>query len=160
MKQKTLSILLKIIIIGAVLCCVVVYAFVIPSLGKDLAMEGDGEFAYMYLPWYLFILGTAIPLAAAAVVAWIIASNIGRDRSFCMANAKLLAVFAILAAVDTAYFFIGNVIFVFLNMSHPGVVLFSLFICFAGIAITVASAALSHYARKAALLKEQADLTI
>ena len=45
-------------------------------------------------------------------------------------------------------------------MSHPGVLLLSLLIVFAGIAVTVASAALSHLVYKAASLQEQSDLTI
>jgi hypothetical protein len=45
-------------------------------------------------------------------------------------------------------------------MSHPGVTLLSLLIVFAGIAIAVAAAALSHLVHKAAALQEQSDLTI
>lgn len=157
MKQKTLSFALKALIIGVAICCAVVYAAILPALGHDLAVD---EFASWYLPWYLFLLGTALPVAAALVLSWIIASNIGRDRSFCMQNAKLLAVMSILAAADTAYFFIGNVVFMLLNMTHGGVILLSLFICMVGVGAAVVLAALSHYARKAAELKEQTDLTI
>ena len=58
------------------------------------------------------------------------------------------------------FFFVGNVILLFANMSHPGVALFSLLIVFSGVAVAVAAAALSHLVQKAAVLQEQSDLTI
>ena len=48
----------------------------------------------------------------------------------------------------------------FLNMNHPGIVIMSLLIVFAGTAIAVAAAALSRLVKKAAALQEQSDLTI
>lgn len=45
-------------------------------------------------------------------------------------------------------------------MSHPGVALFSLLVVFAGVAVAVASAVLSHLVQKAAVLQEQSDFTI
>ena len=106
MEQKKFSVLLKVIITGAVICCVLVYALIVPAVGHSLVEAGGEEFAPYYLPWYLFVLGTALPIAAAAVLAWLIAGNIGRDRSFSRENAKYLSVIAILAAADAAYFFI------------------------------------------------------
>ena len=160
MKQKTLAAMLMAIIIGVAICAAVVYVFLVPEFGMSLANAGDGEFMYMYAPWYWFIMGTALPVAAALVLAFIISVNISRDRSFCMENARLLAAISILALVDGAYFFTGNVVFMLLNMNHPGVFIISMLVCFACVAVCAAAAALSHYARKAAELKEQTDLTI
>ena len=47
-----------------------------------------------------------------------------------------------------------------LNMSHPGMTLMSMLIAFFGVAVSIASAALSHLIVKAADLQEQSDLTI
>ena len=161
MSQKTFSTLLKIIIIGAALCVVFVYAVVIPELGLPLAEAGDGEFAYLYTPWLVVIELTALPIAAALVLAWLIAVNIGHDKSFCMQNSRLLAVIAILAIADAAYFFTAVVVLTLVyKATHPGVIIFTLLVCFVGAAIAVAAAALSHYAKKGAELQEQSDLTI
>ena len=160
MKQKTLALLLKLVIIGVAVCAAAVYAFIVPEMGRSLAEMDGGEFAHLYTPWIILISLTAVPVAAALVCAFIIAVNIGRDKSFCLQNAKLLAVISVLAAVDTAFFFTANLVMLFLNASHPGIVIVSLFICFAGVAVTVAAAALSHYARKAAELQSDSDLTI
>ena len=86
--------------------------------------------------------------------------NIGKDRSFSMDNARLLQRISRLAAGDAVFFFLGNVLLLLLNMSHPGVVLAALVIVFVGVAVAVAAAVLSYLVQKAAALQEQSDLTI
>lgn len=159
MKQSTLARWLRVILVGVLICGLTVYFFIVPSMGQDLVISAP-EFESWYMPWLLFISGTSLPCAAGFVFAWLITVNIGRDRSFSAENSRYLKYIAILAAVDAAYFFVGNVIFLSLNMSHPGVVLLSLMIVFAATAVAVAAAALSHLVYKAALLQEESDLTI
>lgn len=159
MTQKSIARWLKALIIGISLCGLVIYALVIPSIGQAIA-GANPEFAYCYLPWLIFISVTALPCYAALVLAWKIASNIGRDRSFTMENAKWLKYIAALAAADAMYFFVGNVTLLLLSMSHAGIALLSLIIVFAGIAIAIAFAALAYLVKKAAALQEQSDLTI
>ena len=40
MEQKKFSVLLKVIITGAVICCVLVYALIVPEVGKSLVKAG------------------------------------------------------------------------------------------------------------------------
>ena len=161
MKQKTLARLLKAAIIAVALCLGLIYCWIIPEIcGRPLAEAGDGEFAYMFVPWIVVVSVTALPLAASLVLAWIVSDNIGKDRSFCMQNAKLLAVIAILIAADVVYFFIANVVLFFLSMNHPGLFLLSTLVCVVGTVVAVAAAVVSHFIRKAAVLQEQSDLTI
>ncbi|MFR8207704.1 DUF2975 domain-containing protein [Hominenteromicrobium sp.] len=75
-------------------------------------------------------------------------------------NASLLKSISILSALDAGFFFVGNIVLLLLNMSHPGVVLASFVVVFVGVAVAVASAALSHLVKKAAALQEQSDWTI
>ena len=159
MKQKTLSRWLKAAMIGVALCGAVIYLLVIPEFGRSIA-DDNPEFAYCYWPWLIFLWCTALPCLAALIFGWRIAKNIGNDRSFCMENARALKWIADLAAGDAAFFFVGNVVFLFLNMNHPGIVLLSLLVVFAGVAVAVAAAVLSHLVGKAAVLQEQSDLTI
>ena len=65
-----------------------------------------------------------------------------------------------LAAGDSIFFFVMNIIYMFLGMNHPGIVLASLIVTFIGVAVTVAAAALSHLVIKASKLQEDSDLTI
>lgn len=160
MDQKKLSVLLKAVIIGITLCALLVYAVIIPAYGKVLVVQGGPGYEKYYTPWLVVFWITALPVLAGMALAWIIASNIGKGNSFCMQNAKLFKVIAILAACDAGYFFIASVVMWLLGMNHPGYVLLSLLPCFAGAAICIICAALSHYTYKAALLQEQNDLTI
>ena len=159
MEQKALSKWLKLVLLGLGICGLAVYFLIIPSYGVSLRSEYP-EFSNRFWPWLVFLWISGIPCYAALVLGWRIAVNIGRDASFCMENARLLRSVSLLAALDAAYFFLGNLVLLFLNMSHPGVVLLSLLVVFAGAAVAVAAAALSHLVRKAALLQEENDLTI
>ena len=160
MNQVSLSRWLKFIIFGLGICGLIVYALVVPMLGQNLVVFDNGRYAYCYWPWLAFIWATGIPCYIALALAWKIAGNIGADKSFLMLNAKLLKWISILAVGDAAYFFIGNVVLWLLNMNHPGIVLFSLIVVFAGVAVAVTSAVLSHLVEKAAALQEQSDWTI
>ncbi len=159
MEQKSLARLLKGFLIGLGIVGIIVYGMIIPMEGQLIAAQNP-EFAYCYTPWLIFLWLTAVPCYAVLVIGWQIAGKIGEDRSFCYENAKWLKWISWLAFGDSIFFFVGNVVFLFLNMNHPGIVLFSLLVDFVGAAIGVASAALSHLVNKAAEMQEQNDLTI
>lgn len=159
MEQKTLARWLKAILIGVGICALAVYLAVIPMYGVSLRTEYP-EFSDRFWPWLIFLWVTAVPVFAALVLGWRIASGIGADRSFTERNAKYLKWISWLAAGDAAFFFLGNLVLLFANMSHPGVTLLSLLVVFVGIAAAVAAAALSRLVKKAAALQEQSDLTI
>jgi len=160
MKQIALSKWLKFIIVGVGICGLIVYGIVIPMLGQTLATYLNGEFDYCYWPWLWFIWATGVPCYLVLIFAWKIACNIGMDQSFTAANAKYLKWISILATTDAAFFFVGNIVYLFLNLNHPGIVLFSLLVVFAGVAVAIAAAALSHLVLKAEVLQEQSDWTI
>ncbi len=160
MKQKTLSIWLKFIILGCAFCGLMVYAIGIPTLGQSIAALDNHAYTDYYLPWLIFIWLTAIPCYLVLLFAWNIARNIGKDRSFCMENAVALKRISTLAVIDSVFFFLGNIVMLLLNMNHPSIVLFSLLIVFVGIAIGVTATALSHLVEKATDLQEQSDWTI
>ncbi len=159
MGQKSLSNWLKLVIVGTAICGVIVYAIVFPAYGADLVSRYP-EFSDRYWPWLVFLWVTGVPCYAALAIGWRIAERIGRDQSFTSENARGLKWVSWLAAGDAAAFFLGNVILLLLNMSHPGVLLLSLMVAFAGVAVAVAAAALSHLVEKAVGLQEQSDLTI
>ena len=159
MEQKTLSKWLKGILIGVAVCGLVIYALVIPVYGMDLKTQYP-EFSNRFWPWMIFLWISGVPCYAVLVFAWRIAANIGKDQSFSVGNAKLLKWISGLSAADAGFFFSGNIVLLLFDMSHPSVVLASLFVTFAGVAIAVTSAVLSHLVKKAADLQEQSDWTI
>jgi hypothetical protein len=159
MNQLKLSKWLKAIIIGAGICGTVIYFYVFPFWGKDI-VASNPECSFCYWIWLLFLWITSIPCYATLVCSWKIADEIGKDNSFCRKNANLLKLISIFAASDSAFFFTGNIILLLLNMNHPGIVLLAFVVVFAGIAITVTAASLSHLVYKAAQIREENELTI
>ena len=159
MEVKALGKWLKIVLFGIGVCGVFIYLIVFPSLGDSFAYENP-EFAYCFWPWLVFLWISGIPCYIFLALGWKIATNIGKDNSFSKENAKYFKWGAWLAAGDTAYFFIGNIVLLLLNMSHPGITLASMVVSFIGISIAVCAAVLSHLVQKASELKEENDLTI
>jgi hypothetical protein len=159
MDQKKLSRWLKAVVLGVALCGAVVYVWILPAWGRGIAARNP-EFAYCLWPWLLFLWGSALPCVWALVEAWAIFTRIGCDDSFCVQNARALKRVSFLAFADTAYFFAGQLVFLLLGMNHPGIFLLSLMIVFAGIAVTIVAAALSHLVFRAAQMREENDLTI
>ena len=155
MRQKTLARWLKFVIVGVGVCGLVIYLLVVPMLGRTVAAAEEGLFEHLYWPWLVLIWVTGLPCYAALAFGWSIASNIGQDRSFSVENARLLKWISGLAAGDAAFFFLGNVIYLLLGWSHPGVTLLCLVVVFLGVAVSVTAAALSHLVMKTALKKEE-----
>lgn len=159
MSQKNLSKWLKGIIAGMAVCGAIIYLYLIPVWGRDL-VEANPEFSNCYIPWLAVLLISAIPCYWGLYFGWKIVAEIGKDNSFSRENASYLKNISMLAALDSVYFFGANLVLMLLGMNHPGIFLLSLFVVFAGIAVTVAAAALSHLVKKAADMKEENELTI
>ena len=159
MKQDSLAKWLKGIIIGIGICGLLICLVILPMLAKDILYAGSGMEHY-YRPWMIFLWISAIPCYVVLLYGWKVASNIGRDNSFCEDNAVYLKRISYMAVIDSIYFFVGNIVLYFMNLSHPSVFMGSLFVIFAGVSVAVAAAALSHLVMKAAALQEQSDLTI
>ncbi|MCI8485397.1 MAG: DUF2975 domain-containing protein [Lachnospiraceae bacterium] len=159
MTQESLSKWLKGVIIGIAVCGGMIYGYLIPMFGKEIA-QANPEFAHCYLPWLVVIWLTAIPCYLVLYFGWKITAEISRDHSFSMENSRYLKYISILALLDSGYFFLANLILLLLNMNHPGIFLASLFVEFAGVTVAVAAAALSHLVQKAAEIQNENELTI
>ena len=159
MKQKSLSNWLKAIIIGMGIVGLVFYGLVVPALGNDLVSHYP-EYNDAYYLWVVFLWLTAIPCYIVLYLAWKISANIGKDNSFSKENAVCMKYISMLAAGDSIFFFIGNIVYLVIGFNHPSIVLAALVIVFIGVSIAVAAAVLSHLILKAAQLKEENDLTI
>ncbi len=156
MGQKTLSNWLKLIVGGLAIGGLIVYFVAVPKIGRDIAIENP-EFAYCFLPWIIFLWITALPYYYGLLYGWSIACEIGCDRSFTQKNANSLKKIMGAAILDTSIFFIGNVIFLCLDMNHISIILVSLLVCFIGTAIAVIAGALSHIVAKAAARKKEEE---
>ena len=159
LEQKTLSRLLKVTVWIILLLGIGIYAVFLPLEGRAFA-EMYPEFAVWYWPWLLFLLGTALPVLAALFLLYRISVNIGRNQSFTRRNATYMKWISFLAFIDVVYFVLGNVIFIWLNAYHSALLFVALFLVLLGLAIGIATAAVSHLILKAARLQEENDLTV
>lgn len=159
MKQKELSVWLIAIDLLFAACCAILAYPIAPELWKEVA-GAYPEFGPLYPVCLGFTEVTAIPVFASAYLAWRIFADIGRDNSFCEANALRLRAISRLALADTGAYIAGALVLFFRNLLHPGLRAAAFAVIFAGLCITVVCAALSHLTRKAAQLKRDSDLTI
>lgn len=159
MKAKTLSKWMKMGIVLIAICGLFIYLLVIPGLAGEM-IDHYPEFTGWFWPWLGFIWITGIPCYTALGLGWRIARRISHDQSFTRENAKDLKKVSYLALIDSLFFFIGNIVLLLMGMNPLGMVLCSLMIVFAGIAVTLMSAVLSDLIGRAAALQEQSDLTI
>ena len=161
MSQKNLSRWLKAILAGMAVCGAVLYGYALPAVGVGIMNRYPGEdLLAAFWSWMIVLWLSAVPCYIVLGLGWQIADNIGEDRSVSRKNARNLKWISWLAAGDTAYFFLAEIVLLFLNRNHPGVLIASLFLLFIGISVAAAAAVLSHLVEKAAGMQEENDLTI
>lgn len=160
MSQRSLANWLKTIIIGIGICGLLLFGVLLPTFSQTLHLPELDHFNHAVIAWLIFIWIAAIPCYVVLVFAWKVALHIGNDHAFSIENAKLVKNISILAAVDSVFFFLGNIVLLIANMNHPVILLASFIIIFIGIAISVAAKVLSHLIMKAQILQEQSDFTI
>lgn len=159
MEQRKMVKWLKFLVIFVAICGLILCAVVIPVVGRELSGMSP-ELGRYFKPWVTFVWVLAIPCFAALVHAWMIFSNIEKDKAFSMENAKHMEKISYLAGADTIALISGNIVLLILNINHPSVFLVFLMIGIIGIGISVAAAVLSHLIQKAANLQDENDLTI
>ncbi len=159
MKHDLFSKCIKIVIAGTALIGVVSCAYLIPELVR-VFKNWYPELSYWVVPWLILIYACAVPCFGALVVSWMIAGNIGKDKSFTMDNANLFKIISIMALATSIVFGTGSIVYTFMGMNHAGLLLIQFLIVFVGLAIFVCMAAMSYLVAKAAGLQEDSDLTI
>lgn len=159
MEIRKLSKLLKIILTGLFILSIILYAFVIPLIGKTIA-EANLEFSSWYLPWLIFLSLTGVPVFMALFYSAKISKNISNDLAFTEENSKYLKHISKLALIDSIFFFLGNIAMLLFNMNHPSVLILSFWVSFLGLSLYVIFLLLSYFVGKAAILKDENDLTI
>lgn len=159
MTQKGLSNALKAIAIAMALCGLLIYIYIVPVVLNSYIHEGQ-MLASSFLPLLIPIYITAIPVYIALVFGFKIACEIGADNSFSEKNATLLKNISYLAITDTAIVAVLSITSFILKLCPGILILFFVLVVFAGIVIFIITAALSHLVYKAALMKQEQDLTI
>ncbi len=159
MKQKELSILLRIVVVLGWCGCALVGGLFVPAIAAETA-QANPELAYLRWPCLVFFWCALAVVVAALGYAYQIFADIGRDRSFSAKNARRLRFISHLALGDTVAWLIGTVVLTILAPMHPMILFVMLAVLVVGAAVTVAASVLSHLTLKAADLQDENDLTI
>lgn len=160
MNQKSLAGWLKAVIICCAVGAFIVFGLLIPFYGAAFARQNP-EVAYCYYPWLIYSSVFSLPCFGVLFLGWKVAGNIAKNNSFSFENARCLKIAAMLAGIDTAFFWIGNWALVFMDMNHPGIALiFAPIASIFGITAAVGFAVLSHLCYKSAVMQKENDLTI
>ncbi len=159
MTQKRLALGAKVILASLIGFGCLMYWLVLPIAGLEIA-DRYPEYGQFYLPWLGFLWLTSLPLLAAVILCWLIVTGIQEDRCFTNANGSRLKWICWLLLGDVVYFLAGNVALLCLGGSHWSVLLLSLVIDFAGLALALVCRMLSLLVYKAAALQAQSELTI
>jgi len=159
MKQKELSRWLRAIVIVCWMLCAVMGAVFMPFAFRILAAEHP-EAAWLTWPRLIVFWIALIPVILALWQGWQIFGEIGRDNSFCLENARRLKIISYLAAGDTLLVVVYAILLAAAQSLFLPVILLHLMVIFVGIAVAVATAALSHLTHKAAVLQDENELTI
>lgn len=159
MINKSLTKWMRCVIVGMTLCGILIYFVIFPVIGSEI-IKYYPELNDWFYPWISFIWLTAIPCFGVLCLLWRIITNIKSGKIFSLDNIKYLKYNSRFAVIDSVLFLSGNIILLFLNMSHPAVLLFSLFIVFMGISIAVLFEGLSRIGEKAYDLQIENEFTI
>lgn len=150
---------LRITIIGAFICGILLYGYGLPSAGRYI-LNMAPEFGNCYYPWIIFLYLTGIPCFMVLYIGWKIVKTIADENVFSFENSKRLGTISKLAVIDSAYLMAGNIIFFFMGMNHPSMFLLFTAIVFMGIAFFTVCKGLAMLTYRAAELQEQSDFTI
>lgn len=154
MNQKNLSLWLKIIVIAMMAVGLALYFVFVPFILYQ-AVKGGMLLAAEAWAWIGFLLASAIPCYIVLCLSWQIAYDISRNEIFTQTNSQRLKKIMICCLADTAYLFIGNLLFYLLSASTTAIFISFTFIDFAGAVLAVAAGCLSHLVYKAAMIREE-----
>ncbi|WP_242310106.1 DUF2975 domain-containing protein [Bacillus cereus group sp. BfR-BA-01331] len=159
MKQKELSLWLKLIIIlcgcfGLLFCI-----YIGPETGRAVLLVSE-NLKGLYKPFVLFIWITGIPFFSALFLGWKICSDIASHQAFTVKNANRLKRISILSMTE-GVLYIGGLLYIFAAGSyHTSILVILLLILFFSVVISIFTSLLSHLIREASEIKDDNDLTI
>ena len=159
MSSKTLGNLMRISVIAAALSGLFLCINVIPSLGESI-IHANPEFNGWFWPWLVFAWLLALPCFILLVYIWKVSGAVMQETVFTLLTAKRVKMGAVLLFSDAALLFIGNVVLLFIDMNHPGILLISVIGDIFVVALALLAAVLSRYLTKAAILQEESEGTL
>ena len=149
MKTKTMTNLLRLVLIAAAALCGVFFFLCLPSYGQEI-VQADPEFAWAYWPCLVWAWLFALPIFGAMIPGWRIFGSISApEGAFTRQNARDMRSISRLAFADALVFPVGMLTIVITPM-----------VVFCCAAVGVVCYVLSRLIGDAAALREENDMTI
>jgi len=158
-KLKELAAWLKIISLLSLFIILFLTFAVVPSVAKDMA-RSSAKYAHLAKPFTYFVWMSAIVPIIGVFISWSVFNELERDNSFCVKNAISLKRISQLALAEAIYYFIGIIFLLVRALLNLPVLITAGVIVTICLVITVCAAAISHLIMKAAILKDENDLTV
>jgi hypothetical protein len=159
MRQKELSVWLKLIIVICGFFGLLFCIYFSPEIGRKILLNSD-NLKKLYNPFITFIWITGIPFFIALILGWQICSDIGSNQTFTVRNADRLKIISILSMIE-GVLYVGALLYLFVVGSYQtNALIVLLLILFFSVVISIFTSMLSHLVRKASEIKQDNDLTI
>ncbi len=159
MKQKSLALLLKLVVVGIGVCALLFYLFFLPAVGY-IIVKVYPEYRDFYWPWFSFCLSTAIPVYIILFHFWFLFEAIRNNESFTRINGKRLHIVSRMFLLEILILLVGNILMIFIATNRLGVILMFTMIGFLCMGCSAAAKMLSQLVYQAADMKEENSLTI
>ena len=158
--EKKLTVLMRTAIVLIGICGVAICLFWLPMNGNNGGVTLSWEVLQKTenCIQYIFQWVVSLPCFWLLVMAWIIASDMQKERLFVEKNALRVKQATAILLADILLFLIGNIIFALLGWSEW--LILHLFAAVVGLIIAILLFIFSQYLMKAANLQEESDLTV
>ncbi len=165
MKNQTASVLLLVILASLGSFGLAFFLWIFPEAVKmilDFSLEEayGTQYYSFYYAWIGFAWAAAIPCYFALFYAVRVARRMGKGEAFSRSTAQDITRFARCALFDACFVLAVNVVYLILNLSHPGIFLQFVLIELFGAAVYVLFRILAAYVMQAATLREEQEWTV
>ena len=161
MKTKTMTNLLRLVLIAAAVLCGVFFFLCLPSYGQEI-VQADPEFAWAYWPCLVWAWLFALPIFGAMIPGWRIFGSISAPGgAFTRKNSRDMQRISVLAFADALVLPAGMLTIGIMGAgSAPLTIVITPMVVFCCAAVGVVCYVLSRLIGDAAALREENDMTI
>jgi len=141
------------------LAVLLLLVFAIPAMANRTSLENP-DYSHLRIPVMIYVYITSLPFFAGLFQAMKICREVSEGNEFTDNNVASMVSISKYAFSEIILYTVGAGILLVLDALHPGILLIILATIFVAGAVSIFSAVLSYYMKKAVLLREENEQTI